>query len=63
VYGFGYSEEFLGEFMRQTGTRPAIATKFAPLPWRLTAASVPAACRASLKRLQLDKMELYIQHW
>lgn len=31
VYGFGKSEEFLGEFMRSTGTSPLVATKFAPL--------------------------------
>lgn len=63
VYGFGKSEEFLGEFMAATGTRPIIATKFAPLPWRLTSAAVPAACKASLARLQLQQMDLYIQHW
>jgi len=33
VYGFGYSEEFVGEYMRQTGTAPTICTKVAPLPW------------------------------
>jgi len=63
VYGFGKSEEFLGDFMAETNTRPIIATKFAPLPWRFTAGSVTEACKASLKRLQLQKMELYIQHW
>lgn len=42
---------------------PLIATKYAPQPWRFTADSVPDACRASLKRLQLEKMALYIQHW
>lgn len=42
---------------------PLIATKYAPQPWRFTADSVPAACRASLKRLQLDQMSLFIQHW
>ncbi len=45
VYGFGLSEEFVGGFMRETGTRPAIATKFAPLPWRFTSGSVVDACR------------------
>jgi len=63
VYGFGKSEEFLGEFMKETGTSPLVATKFAPQPWRLGADSVPEACRASLKRLQLSKMSLYMQHW
>jgi hypothetical protein len=35
---------------------PLIATKYAPQPWRFTADTVPAACKASLKRLQLDKV-------
>lgn len=63
VYGFGKSEEFLAEFMKATGTSPIIATKYAPQPWRLTQGSVPAACKASLSRLQLQQMGLYIQHW
>ena len=45
VYGFGFSEEFIGGFMRQTGTSPAIATKFAPLPWRFSSDSVVDACK------------------
>ena len=49
--------------MASTGTSPVIATKFAPLPWRLTGASVSVACRQSLSRLGLQRMGLYIQHW
>ena len=45
VYGFGLSEEFIGEFMRRSGTNPAIATKFAPLPWRFSSGSVVSACK------------------
>jgi aryl-alcohol dehydrogenase-like predicted oxidoreductase len=63
VYGFGKSEEFIGEFMRETNTSPIIATKFAPLPWRLTGGAVPVACKESLQRLGLKQMGLYIQHW
>lgn len=65
VYGFGLSEEFLGEFMEEAPSDPPplVATKYAPQPWRLTADTVPAACRASLKRLRLQQMALYIQHW
>lgn len=63
VYGFGKSEEFLGEFIKETKSDPIIATKFPPLPWRLTKDSVPIALRASLKRLQLDKVGLYMIHW
>ena len=40
VYGFGKSEELIGDLRRQTGTSPAIATKFAPLPWRFSADNV-----------------------
>ncbi|PNH01175.1 hypothetical protein TSOC_012955 [Tetrabaena socialis] len=42
---------------------PVVATKFAPLPWRLTSASVVEACKASLGRLGLPSMGLYMQHW
>ena len=45
MYGFGYSEEFIGDFMRETGARPQIATKYAPLPWRFTSGSVVDACK------------------
>lgn len=45
MYGFGLSEEFLGDFMRRSNTQPVIATKFAPLPWRFTSGSVVGACR------------------
>ncbi len=48
MYGFGLSEEFIGDFMRRTGTAPDIATKFAPLPWRFTSNSVVDACRRAV---------------
>ena len=47
VYGFGFSEEFIGQFMRETGAKPAIATKLAPLPWRFTQGSVVDACKCA----------------
>ena len=48
IYGFGKSEEFLGEFMQRTGTsdKAMVATKFAALPWRFTSQSVVDACKA-----------------
>lgn len=58
VYGFGLSEEFIGEFMRNSGTSPAIATKFAPLPWRFTSGSVVDAC----KYVILDQLEQTIRN-
>ncbi len=55
-----------GEFIKELpagSPKVQVATKFAPLPWRLTADSVPAALKASLSRLQMSKVELYMQHW
>ena len=45
VYGFGLSEEILGAAITDTGLRPFIATKFAPLPWRFSSESVVRALR------------------
>lgn len=63
IYGFGKSEEFLGQFMRQTNQQVQIATKFGPLPWRFTGESVAEALTNSLKRLQLERVALYQVHW
>ena len=67
VYGFGKSEELLAEFAKDVGagveTAPALATKFAPIPFRWSAEDVPKALEASLKRLGVSKVALYMQHW
>ncbi|KAL3146920.1 hypothetical protein ABBQ38_014891 [Trebouxia sp. C0009 RCD-2024] len=63
VYGLGLSEEFLQDFMKQTGTQPVIATKFAPLPWRFREQNVVEACKKSLQRLGISKLGLYMIHW
>ncbi len=62
MYGLGRSEKLLGRFMSETGTRPLIATKFVPFPWRLTRSSLLRALKSSLKRLDLDKVDLYQIH-
>lgn len=63
IYGFGQSEEFLGQFMQQSDKTAQIATKFGPLPWRFTAQSVSDALTDSLKRLQVEQVALYQVHW
>ena len=66
IYGFGRSERFLGEFIHDPGSANSqvrIATKFFPLPWRVTSGSVPRALRGSLKRLGLAAVDLYQIHW
>ncbi|ARV63162.1 2,5-didehydrogluconate reductase [Nostocales cyanobacterium HT-58-2] len=63
IYGFGLSEEFLGQFLKKTDKQVQIATKFGPFPWRFTGQSVADALADSLKRLQLDRVALYQVHW
>jgi aryl-alcohol dehydrogenase-like predicted oxidoreductase len=63
LYGFGRSEALIGQFMHQTGTKPTIATKFMPLPWRWREADLLGALRASLRRLGLSQVDLYQIHW
>ncbi|NJK68716.1 MAG: aldo/keto reductase [Microcoleus sp. SU_5_3] len=63
VYGNGLSEELLGQFIKKTTQPVQIATKFGPVPWRLTGKSVSEALTASLKRLQVEQITLYQVHW
>ncbi|CAM9943836.1 unnamed protein product [Ascophyllum nodosum] len=67
VYGLGRSEYLCGKFRRDfKGSDKGgivIATKFAPLPWRLGRRSVVDACKASLDRLGAESMEIYQIHW
>jgi len=63
VYGVGKSEELIGDLKKSNSTVPAIATKFAPLPWRFSADNVVNALKGSLSRLQRDQVDLYQIHW
>ncbi len=42
---------------------PLVATKFFPFPWRLRGADLIKALRGSLKRLGLERVDLYQIHW
>lgn len=63
IYGFGKSERFLGRFIRGSGQPVIVATKFFPLPWRLSKGSLQRALRGSLDRLGLKQVDLYQIHW
>ena len=78
VYGRGKSERILGKMAGelkepphpgpppQEGRgleQPFVATKYMPYPWRWRAGDVPRALRASLRRLGLERVDLYQIHW
>ena len=63
IYGQGKSESFLGKLMKTTDQPVTIASKFMPYPWRFGKDSLRKALNASLKRLDLPKVQLYQIHW
>jgi aryl-alcohol dehydrogenase-like predicted oxidoreductase len=63
VYGKGRSERFLGRFIRESGARAVVASKFMPYPWRLRRRNLRSALKRSLDRLGISKVDLYQVHW
>ena len=65
VYGNGASENIIGEILREGGFdgTPVIATKFAPLPYRINARSLLDALDKSLARLGVVTVDLYQVHF
>jgi aryl-alcohol dehydrogenase-like predicted oxidoreductase len=70
LYGLGHSEEVVALALRGRGTRPYVFTKCERV-WdvggtigaRLKAASIRKECEDSLRRLQVDAIDLYQIHW
>ncbi|WP_324717366.1 aldo/keto reductase [Carboxydochorda subterranea] len=66
IYGNGRSERLLGEFLARMPdghSRVLVASKFMPFPWRLRRRSLLGALRASLRRLGVERIDLYQIHW
>jgi len=61
VYGRGKSEEIIGEAIQERRDEVVIATKFLPLTLRPS--KIHKAVKNSLKRLQIDTIDLYQIHW
>ena len=62
IYGLGESERLIGRFLQQSNRQVQIATKYFPLPWRFNSQAVADALSDSLKRLQVDRVDLYQVH-
>jgi aryl-alcohol dehydrogenase-like predicted oxidoreductase len=63
MYGNGTSERLLGKLAAGSSTPLALASKYAPLPWRLSARSLGRAIDGTLKRLRVRHISLYQVHW
>lgn len=65
IYGNGASERIIGELLREGGFQgtPVIATKFAPLPYRLSPRTLISAVDRSLERLGVSTIDLYQIHF
>jgi len=63
IYGSGMSERLLGKFIKDTEQPVLIATKYFPYPWRFGSVSVLKALQNSLKRIDVESVDLYQIHW
>ena len=61
MYGSGRSESLVGEAIR--GLRDQITLVSKVLPSNASAEATVRACEASLKRLGVDTLDLYLLHW
>lgn len=70
VYGLGHSEEIVAKALKGISERPFVFTKCS-LVWNdkrevtncLKADSIRKECESSLRRLQIDTIDLYQIHW
>lgn len=61
IYGSGHSEALIGEAIRGRRDQVFIASKVLPL--RFTTGGIEKAARASIRRLQVDAIDLYQLHF
>ena len=61
MYGEGVAEEIVGEALAGHRQRPFIVSKV--YPHNATRSGTIAACERSLKRMGLDRIDLYLLHW
>lgn len=61
MYGEGSAEEIVGEAIKGRAKRPFIVSKV--YPHNATRAGTTAACERSLKRMGIERIDLYLLHW
>ena len=61
MYGEGVAEEIVGEAIRGRTQRPFIVSKV--YPHNASRAGAIAACDRSLKRMGIERIDLYLLHW
>jgi aryl-alcohol dehydrogenase-like predicted oxidoreductase len=68
VYGLGHSEEIVGRAVKESSVKPFIFTKCG-MVWnekkeiKRTLLEIRRECEESLRRLQLERIDLYQIHW
>lgn len=68
VYGLGHSEEIIGKALKSASAKPFVFTKCG-MVWNArgeitnSLKSVREECEASLRRLQMEAIDLYQIHW
>ena len=61
MYGEGAAEELVAEAV--TGLRDRVFLVSKAYPQNASRARLPRACEASLKRLRIERLDLYLLHW
>ena len=61
VYSEGAAEEIVGDALHGRSIRPYIVSKV--YPHNASRAGTIAACERSLKRMRLERIDLYLLHW
>lgn len=61
MYGEGIAEEIVGEAIRGRARRPFLVSKV--YPHNASRKGTIAACERSLKRLGVERIDLYLLHW
>ena len=61
MYGSGKSEELIGRVIK--GRRDSVYLVSKVYPQNASRTGIPAACARSLKRLGVEKIDLYLLHW